>query len=254
MVKELFREGHTACAGCGEAIAVKIALQILGENTIIVMPPNCLSVFTILPFSNLAVPATLTPFASTGAMLSGIKEAFELKGESVNVVGFAGDGGTADIGLQSLSGCIERGHKVIYFNLNNQAYMNTGCQRSSMTPSNVKTAYKTNSKRNQKNIFDIVCAHKKVYAATASIGYMQDYITKIKKAMNTDLPSYIEVLVPCPSAWGFASSNTIKIAKLAVDSGNYDLMEFENGEKKINKSQIVKGDVEYRSMQKRYLK
>jgi len=253
MSKNLFERGHSACAGCGVAIAVKIVIETLGKNTIAVMPPNCLSVFTIVPYANLKIPAILSLFASTASMVSGISAYFKQKNKKVNVIALAGDGGTADIGLQSLSAAIHRQHDFIYFCLNNQAYMNTGNQKSSLTPEGVNTTYGP-SDRKPKDMFKIVCAHDIAYAATTSIGYPYDLINKIRKAINIEGPKYIEILTPCPSGWGFDSRYIVKISKMAVDCGFYKLEEFENGKLTKRKQVSHESKDNFFALQKRFRK
>jgi pyruvate ferredoxin oxidoreductase beta subunit len=241
--QEEYFYGHKGCGGCGGSLAVRLALKVLGKDTFVVLPAGCMSaVGFVYPQLCFGVNALISPFASTAAMLSGIRAAAKsLNIENCNVVGFAGDGGTADIGLQALSGAIDRGDKIIYICYDNEAYMNTGVQQSSLTPYGARTTTtppgdhihgSTNSK---KNMFEIVAAHHIKYAATASIGSIPDYIRKVEKAKNTDGTSYIHVAAPCPTGWGIDSSETVSVAREAIECGLWYLAEYEDGEYKLNK-------------------
>jgi pyruvate ferredoxin oxidoreductase beta subunit len=240
--EELFY-GHKACGGCGAALAIRLALKVLGERTIAVIPPNCMStVAFIYPHMPLFCSGIIPPFAGTAAVMSGALCGCEAKGyEDYNIVGFAGDGGTADIGLQSLSGAIDRGDKEIFICYDNEAYMNTGVQKSGLTPYGMKTTNTPAGKNihgnpsSKKRVFEIVCAHDIPYAATASLGYPVDYMKKVEKAMNTDGPSFIQVMAPCPTGWGCKSELTIELGKDAVETGLWYLAEYENHKFKLNK-------------------
>lgn len=240
--KEYFY-GHKGCGGCGGSLAVRLALKTLGENTFVVVPAGCMSaVGFVYPQLCFGVNALISPFASTGAMLSGVAVAAKALGyKDVNVVGFAGDGGTADIGLQALSGAIDRGDRIIYICYDNEAYMNTGVQQSSLTPTGAKTTTSPagdhihGSQNVKKDMFGILAAHHISYAATASVGNIPDYIRKVKKASQVQGASYIHVAAPCPTGWGIPSSDTIAIAEEAIDCGLWYLAEYENGKYTLNK-------------------
>ncbi|MDF2615136.1 MAG: Pyruvate synthase [Clostridia bacterium] len=260
--QEEYFYGHKGCAGCGGSIAVRLALKVLGKNTLVVLPAGCMSaVGFVYPQLCFGVNALISPFASTGAMLSGLYVGAKALGlKDVNVVGFAGDGGTADIGLQALSGAIDRGDKIIYICYDNEAYMNTGVQKSSLTPYGAKTTttpagdrihggtYGRGSTSVKKDMFDIVTAHNIAYAATASIGNIPDYIRKVEKASKMQGTSYIHVAAPCPTGWGVESSDTVAIAKEAIDCGLWYLAEYEDGEYTLNR------DVKEFTSVKEYLK
>ena len=241
--KEEYFYGHKGCSGCGGSVAVRLALKVLGKNTLVVLPAGCMSaVGFVYPQLCFGVNALISPFASTGAMLSGLYVGAKALGlKDVHVVGFAGDGGTADIGLQALSGAIDRGDKIIYICYDNEAYMNTGVQKSSLTPYGAKTTTTPAGDRIhgstsvKKDMFDIVAAHNIAYAATASIGNIPDYIRKVEKASQVQGTSYIHVAAPCPTGWGIESSDTIAIAKEAIDCGLWYLAEYENNEYTLNK-------------------
>lgn len=235
--------GHKGCAGCGGSLAVRLALKVLGKNSIAVLPAGCMSaVGFVYPQLAFGVNALISPFASTAAVASGIYAGSKSLGlKNSHVVCFAGDGGTADIGLQALSGAIDRGDKIIYICYDNEAYMNTGVQQSSLTPYGAKTTTTPagdrihGSTNVKKDMFDIVAAHKIVYAATASVGNIPDYIRKVEKASKTNGTSYIHVSAPCPTGWGIESCDTVQIAKDALNCGLWFLAEYENNEYKINR-------------------
>ena len=241
--KEFFY-GHKACAGCGGSIAVRLILKVLGERTFTVIPAGCMSavgfIYPQLCFLNNAIIST---FPGTASMLSGIAAGAKALGlKDYHVVGIAGDGGTADIGLQALSGAIDRRDKVIYICYDNEAYMNTGIQKSGLTPYGAKTTTTPAGENirgtvtQKKNMFEIVAAHGIDYAATASVGYIQDFINKIQKASTVEGTSYIHVFAPCPTGWGIPEDSTIDIAKEVVDCGLWYLAKFEQGEFKLNRN------------------
>jgi pyruvate ferredoxin oxidoreductase beta subunit len=240
---ELFY-GHKACGGCGESLAIRLAMKVLGERTFAALPAGCMSAVSfIYPNMAFTTNAIITPFAATGAVASGISIGLKALGiEETNVVGFAGDGGTADIGLQALSGAIDRDDNIIYFCNDNEAYMNTGIQKSGLTPYGTKTTTSPagenlpGSITMKKNMFEIVAAHDITYAATASVGYLEDFMRKVQKAKETKGTSYIHVFAPCPTGWGYAPNMTIDLAKQAVDSGLWYLAEYENGEFTLNRN------------------
>lgn len=238
-----FFYGHKACAGCGGSLAVRIALKVLGERSVAVLPAGCMSAvgfnFPQLCFGNNAIIST---FAGTASMLTGIEAGLRAQGiTDFHAVGFAGDGGTADIGIQALSGAIDRNDDILYICYDNEAYMNTGVQKSGLTPYGMKTTNTPSGSRihgsqsSKKRMFEIVAAHGIPYAATASLGYPEDYLAKVEKAMNTDGTSYIHVMAPCPTGWGTASDVTVDIGKEAVDCGLWYLAEFENGKFTVNR-------------------
>jgi len=237
MTEEEFFYGHKACAGCGGSLAVRIALKVLGKKAVAVLPAGCMSAvgfnFPQLCFKNNAIIST---FAGTASMLTGIEAGLRAKGITDFVaVGFAGDGGTADIGIQALSGAIDRDDNILYICYDNEAYMNTGIQKSSLTPFGTKTTTTpAGNLRPKKNMFEIVAAHGIKYAATASIGYINDYMKKVQHASEIKGTKYIHVMAPCPTGWGIASDESVEIAKEAVDCGLWTLAEYENGVFKVN--------------------
>jgi len=239
-----FFYGHKACGGCGESLAVRLAMKVLGERTFAALPAGCMSAVSFI-YPNMAFTnnAIITPFASTGAVAAGMSAGLRALGiEDTHTIGFAGDGGTADIGIQALSGAIDRNDDIIYICNDNEAYMNTGIQKSGLTPFGTKTTTSPagenlpGSITMKKNMFEIVAAHDIAYAATASVGYLEDFMNKIEKAKNTKGTSYIHVFAPCPTGWGHESNITIDLAKQAVDCGLWYLAEYEDGEFKLNRN------------------
>lgn len=241
LAQDEFFYGHKACAGCGGSLAVRSALKVLGKNGVAVLPAGCMSAvgfnFPHLCFMNNAIIST---FAGTASMLTGIEAGLRAKGKKdFTAVGFAGDGGTADIGLQALSGAIDRNDNILYICYDNEAYMNTGIQKSGLTPFGAKTTTTPCGKnihgniRPKKNMFEIVAAHDIAYAATASVGYLPDFLNKVEKASKIKGTKYIHVIAPCPTGWGIPVSDTIDIAREIVDCGLWYLAEYENGKFKV---------------------
>ena len=230
---ELVHPGNRACAGCGLSLIYRIGLKALGRDTILVVPPSCLTVLQgLYPIAATQLPCLNVTFASTAAAATGILGAMRaMKNTSTTVAAWAGDGGTSDIGLQALSGACERGEDFIFICYDNEAYMNTGVQRSGTTPQGVLTTTTpiSGKKQKNKNVPAIIAAHGIPYVATASPAYPLDLYDKICKAKTISGPKYIHVHTPCPSGWGFNPRYSIKIGRLAVESGLYDLYENENG-------------------------
>jgi len=255
--EEYFAPGHTACPGCSAAIIARLVTKIFGKNTAVHIPASCLVVFASTPpFASWKIPHLCVAFENTAAVISGMKAGFRMTGkEHMQVVGIAGDGGTADIGLQALSGAAERNEDVIYICYDNEAYMNTGTQRSSLTPSGAATT--TTPIRGKmefkKDVPAIVAAHHVPYVATASVGYVQDLINKLEKIKTIGGFRYIQIHAPCPPGWKFDSSLTVEVAKRAVDSGLWELYEIENGIKSITKKVTKRIPVkDYLSLQGRF--
>jgi len=231
--EEFIYPGTRACAGCSMALIYRIALKALGPKTIITVPASCLTVLHGMQgFCTTKVSVLHTPFATTGASASGIVASLEDKGlaEDINVVAFAGDGGTVDIGIQSLSGAVERGTNFIYACYDNEAYMNTGVQRSGSTPSGAYTTTTPNGKKEyKKNMPKILEAHGIPYVATAISSYPLDLYEKFKNAMKIKGPKYIHILAPCPPGWGYNPKDSIEIGRLAVQTGFWPLYEVIDG-------------------------
>ena len=245
--KEYFAPGHRACMGCGEALAVRLVCKALGRNVIIANATGCMEIVsTPLPTTSWEVPWIHTLFENTAAVASGIEAGIKVlsrKGKytrKTKVVAMGGDGGTADIGFQALSGALERGHNFIYVCFDNEAYMNTGIQRSSATPFGASTTTSPAGKVSigqttwKKNMPAIAAAHDIPYVATACHSYPFDLMTKITKAMAVEGPSYIHVLSVCPTGWRLAPELTIRAGRLAVQTGIFPLYEIEKGEYTLN--------------------
>ncbi len=235
--EEFVHPGSRACSGCGLSIVYRIGLKALGKDTVLVVPPSCLTVLQgLYPVASTKLPCVNVTFASTGAAASGVRAAMRaLKKTEVNVVAWAGDGGTGDIGIQALSGACERGEDIIYICYDNEAYMNTGVQRSGSTPQGVFTTTTPikGKLQEKKDVPSIIAAHKIAYVATASAAYPLDLYDKVKKATTISGPRYIHVHTPCPPGWNFDPRYTIKVGKLAVKTGLFDLYEIENGSFKL---------------------
>lgn len=239
--ENLFTSGHTACAGCGAAIAVRNIMKVLGENTVVYTPANCLLVFgATYPHIAWKVPYHHVAFENTAACASGMKRALNTLGkEDTTVVGFAGDGGTADIGMQALSGAAERNEDILYIMYDNEAYMNTGIQRSGSTPYGAWTTTTPVGKvikgkeRFKKDVAQIILAHNVPYVATASIGYPQDLLRKVEKAKNMKGFRFIQIFSTCPTGWKHPTDLTVEVAKKAVESGMWTLFEAVDGKMEI---------------------
>ena len=245
--KEYIASGHRACSGCGEVLAVRYVCKALGRNTIISNATGCMEIISSpLPQTSWEVPWIHTLFENASAVASGIESGLKaLKrkhgyNKEVKVVAMGGDGGTADIGLQSLSGALERGHDFIYVCYDNEAYMNTGIQRSSETPFGASTTTAPSGKKSmgqhtwKKNMAAIAAAHNIPYVATSCSSYPFDIMEKIEKAKKVKGPSYIHILSVCPTGWRCPSNSTIKMGRLAAETGIFPIYEIENGEYKLN--------------------
>lgn len=245
--KEYLASGHRACSGCGEVLAVRLTCKALGRNVIIVNATGCMEIVSSqLPYTSWEVPWIHTLFENTAAVASGIEAGIKVlsrKGgysQKTKVVAMAGDGGTMDIGLQALSGALERGHNFIYICYDNEAYMNTGIQRSSATPFGASTTTSPAGKISigqtswKKNMPAIAAAHDIPYVATACTSYPFDLMNKVKKAMKVEGPAYIHVLSVCPTGWRLPSDLTIKAGRLAVETGVFPLYEIEAGKYTLN--------------------
>jgi pyruvate/2-oxoacid:ferredoxin oxidoreductase beta subunit len=233
--RDYFKPGHLGCPGCGAAIALKFALKALGEKTIMVIPASCASIIVgPYPQSAVTVPILHTAFATAGAAASGVRAALDIKGDTeTTVLSWAGDGGTFDIGFQSLSGAVERDEDCIFACYDNEAYMNTGVQRSSSTPYGVRTTTTPGQdwkKTRKKNIMETMAAHRIPYAASASIAFPEDMIAKFQKAREKKGGArFIHIFASCATGWGAPSDMSVKIARLAVQTNIFPLYEIENG-------------------------
>ena len=238
--EEYIFPGTRACAGCAMALIYRIALKALGSNTIVTVPASCLTVLHGMQgFCTTKISVYHTPFATTAASASGILASLEDKdlADEITVLAFAGDGGTADIGIQALSGAAERGTNFIYACYDNEAYMNTGVQRSGSTPLGVQTTTTPEGKLvHKKNMPKILEAHGIPYVATANAAYPLDLYEKFKRAKDIKGPKYIHILSPCPPGWGYNPKDTMLIGRLANETGFWPLYEVLDGKFELSNS------------------
>lgn len=250
--------GVSACAGCGMELIMRNVLDVLGDDTTIVIPPGCSALFC--GFGNetgMKISAFQGNLENSAAYASGISRGYRAQGnDHTKVVAFAGDGGTLDIGLQALSGMMERGEDVLYICYDNEAYMNTGIQGSSSTPFGSSTTTTPGGKTvHKKNLLGIAMAHNIPYCASATVSNIPDLRKKVEKARAVNGPSLLHIQCPCPTGWGFETAKSIEVCKKAVQSGAWLLYEFENGKLKINtKPKELIPVKEYLSLQKRFRK
>ncbi len=247
--------GTAACPGCGAQIALKWVLKALEGRTIFVIPACCTSVIQgPYPKSAFKFPVFNMAFAAAAATASGIARGLKTQGKTgVTVVAWAGDGGTYDIGIQALSGAAERNEDILYICYDNEAYMNTGIQRSGATPPGAWTKTTPRGKAEmKKNMALIVASHGVPYVATASIGYPADFLKKLEKALNMRGFRYIQVFAPCPTGWNFPVDKTIEVAKLGVETYVWPLFEVERGRLRITMRPKRKPLKEYTKLQKRF--
>ena len=234
---EYFLPGSAACPGCPATIGLRTVLKALGKKTILVVPACCTAVIeSCYPNTSFNVPLLNIAFEASGAAASGIVSALKQKGrDDINVVVWAGDGGTYDIGIQAMSGAFERGTDFIYICYNNQIYSNTGIQRSGATPYGAWTTTTVSGKGEfPKDMGAIVRAHRIPYVASACISYPEDLYNKVRKAKEIRGPKYIEVLTPCPPGWRFPMDRTVEMGRLAVETGVWPLYEYENEKMTFN--------------------
>ena len=264
--KELFTGGHRACAGCGATIIARQVLMAAGPNTVVANATGCLEVIsTIFPYTAWNVPFIHSAFENAAATISGVEalhKSWTRQGKynkKVNFIAFGGDGGTYDIGLQSLSGAVERGHNILYVCYNNEAYMNTGVQRSGATPRAANTTtepagkVKSGKMRPRKDLTGIMAAHNLPYVAQASVGYYMDLIRKAEKAFATPGPKFMNVLQPCRLGWSYKPELTFEIARLAVQTCTWPIYEVENGKWKLSmKPKEKKPITEFLKLQDRF--
>ncbi len=265
-IPERLGPGHRLCAGCGASIAVRQILMGTTDPVVVGSATGCLEVATtIFPFSAWNTPFIHSAFENAAATMSGVETAYRaLKkqgkiNKELKFIAFGGDGGTYDIGLQALSGALERGHRFVYVCYNNEAYMNTGVQRSGATPYCASTTTapagkaSTGKPQARKDLTSIVVAHKIPYAAQASISHWNDLITKSQKAFAADGPAFLNVIAMCHRGWGFKQESSVDISKLAVETCYWPLYEVENGRYKVNyKPKEIKPLTDFLKTQKRF--
>ncbi|MCW4005821.1 MAG: thiamine pyrophosphate-dependent enzyme [Candidatus Bathyarchaeota archaeon] len=244
---DLFTAGHRACAGCGPAAVLRMIMKATRGPTIVTEATGCMEVVSsIYPYTSWAVPWLHTAFETSAANASGIEAALRMqkkKGklqEHVDVIAFAGDGGTYDIGFQALSGAMERGHDFLFVLYDNEAYMNTGIQRSGGTPMGAATtttpagSVMPGKLQNKKPITDIMVSHGIEYVATAAPFYWKDLMTKVRKGLEVEGPAFLHVFAPCPRGWRTASNKSIEYSKLAVETCLFPLWEATNGQYQLS--------------------
>jgi pyruvate ferredoxin oxidoreductase beta subunit len=265
--EEYFAPGHRACIGCGEVLALRLVCKALGKDVIIANATGCMEIVSSpFPHTSWEVPWIHTLFENTAAVASGIEGALKvlqrkkkISEKEITVVGMGGDGGTSDIGLQALSGALERGHNFLYVCFDNEAYMNTGIQRSSATPFGAMTTtsppgkVSMGQKTQKKNMPAIAVAHNIPYVATANPSYPRDLIAKVQKAKTIKGAKYLHVYSVCPTGWRSAPERSIQLGKLAVETGLFPLYEVENGKYRLTKKlSKIKPLDEYLKLQGRF--
>jgi pyruvate ferredoxin oxidoreductase beta subunit len=242
--EEFILPGTRSCAACGLMLPYRHALKALDTGkTIVAVPASCMTVLHgVYPVTPVKVVCINNPFAATGASVSGLVAGLKALGrEDYTVAAFAGDGGTYDIGIQALSGALERGTNFIYCCYDNEAYMNTGTQRSSASPAGAVTSTTPvlSKLQHKKDMVRIVEAHGIPYIATATPSYPLDLYDKFLKMKDIHGPRYIEVLAPCPPGWGFPNKDLVKMGKLAVDCGIHVLYEIHEGEFRLTSRSLA---------------
>ncbi len=233
---EIMSSGHLACPGCGAAVAMRLCLKVLGPRTVLCIPACCWAVIDgPFPYSAAGVPVVHCAFETAAITATGVRHGLDVRGiQGVNVVAWAGDGGTFDIGFGALSATAERNENILYICYDNEAYMNTGIQRSSATPVGAwtTTTPKQHPKEEpKKNLVEIMAAHRIPYAATATVAYPDDLTRKLEKAKNLTGMRLLHIFSPCPPGHKSLESDSIKISRLAVETRIFPLYEVENGTK-----------------------
>ncbi len=230
--RDMMRSGHAACPGCGLASGMRMAMQALGPRVVVVVVPSCVAVISgPYPYAALEVPVFHSAFEIAAPTAAAISCAFKIQGkEDIPVVAFAGDGGTFDIGLQSLSGAANRNDDFLYICMDNEAYMNTGIQVSSATPTHAWTGTSPRgNERRKKQIMEIMAAHRIPYAATACIGFPEDLMMKVRKAKEIRGTRFIHMFSPCPTGWKMADHLSPKSSVAAVETNIFPLYEITDG-------------------------
>lgn len=226
----------SACAGCGDSLALRYVLKAAGPDIVLVMPAGCTAAFQgIYPKTAFTVPVVNIAFGAAAACASGVSSMFRAAGKKTRVIVYAGDGGTLDIGIQATSGAFERGTDFLYICYDNEAYGNTGMQRSGATPLGARTTTTPAGKlETKKDIDAIIAAHNPPYQATACASFPQDLFRKVRKALTFHGPTFIHVLSPCPPGWRYSSEKTVEVGRLAVQTGIWTLYEREQGKLTIS--------------------
>jgi pyruvate ferredoxin oxidoreductase beta subunit len=254
--KDLFASGHRACGGCGQALAARMVADAAGENTIACVATGCLEVFSSpYPDPSWRIPFLHSLFENAAAVAAGVEVAYKaLNKGPVNIIAQGGDGSTSDIGFQCMSGMFERGHNVLYVCYDNEAYMNTGVQRSGSTPFGTRTTTTPGgNKRLKKNIPLLAADHGIPYVATATVDDYRDLQRKVKTALSIEGPKYLHILAPCPLGWGHAGDLTVQICRLAKQTCIFPVFEIREGKIiSVHKVPVKKPVEEYLKLQGRF--
>ncbi|MFH1350964.1 MAG: thiamine pyrophosphate-dependent enzyme [Pseudomonadota bacterium] len=252
--ERLMAQGSTTCPACLSLTSIRQCLEEFDSNTVVTTNSGCLTVASaFFPITTFRVPELYFTFSNAGAAASGMEVALKRLGKDMKVFLFGGDGGLFDIGLQTFSAALERGHEIVYVCYDNEAYMNTGVQRSGSTPWLTKTKTTPLGKQERKkNLMKIVMAHDNVYAATASPAYPQDLKKKVRKAKKAGKPAFIHILCPCPTGWEYSDEKGIEIARLAFETNFFPLYEYDEGRIKVRKPKKKKKVNTYLKMQGRF--
>jgi pyruvate ferredoxin oxidoreductase beta subunit len=254
--KDLFASGHRACGGCGQALAARMVADAAGENTIACVATGCLEVFSSpYPDPSWRIPFLHSLFENAAAVAAGVEVAYKaLNKGPVNIIAQGGDGSTSDIGFQCMSGMFERGHNVLYVCYDNEAYMNTGVQRSGSTPFGTRTTTTPGgNKRLKKNIPLLAADHGIPYVATATVDDYRDLQRKVKTALSIEGPKYLHILAPCPLGWGHAGDITVQICRLAKQTCIFPVFEIREGKIiSVHKVPVKKPVEEYLKLQGRF--
>ena len=252
----VFCAGHAACPGCIDALTVRHVLSTIGANAVAVVPPSCMAIIAgPQPFSSLRIPVYQPTLESSAAAASGLRRALDAQGKhDTQVLVFAGDGGTYDIGFQCLSSAAERNEDFIYFCLDNEGYMNTGAQKSSSTPHFARTGSTPAGKTSRKkNLIEIMAAHEVPYVATACAGFLPDLMRKVEKAKSIRGTRILSLLIPCLDGWGLPDDGGLQAARYAVESGVCPLYEVEDGYRyTLNQPARTRPVSDYLALQRRY--
>jgi pyruvate ferredoxin oxidoreductase beta subunit len=260
-LSHLLNPGHSACAGCGMIIAARLLTDTAGKNSVMTSATGCSEVTTTqYPMTSFKIPWIHSLFENSACLATGVSAALKKQGkDDVNIIAVGGDGATFDIGIGHLSGMWERGDNVLYLCYDNEAYQNTGAQTSGSTPLDASTTTAPAGKKSfgnptrKKDMIKIALAHHVPYVATASVAYPADLVNKIKKALAVKGPKYLQVYVPCVPGWGIEPKDTVNVAKLAIATGYYPIVEYVNGElvgkMKINKKEPIEN---FLKLQKRF--
>jgi pyruvate ferredoxin oxidoreductase beta subunit len=267
-MEELFASGHRACQGCAEILAIRHVLKGIGPDMVLAMATGCMEIISSpYPYTSWKVPWIHVAFENAAAVASGVEAGLKvlmrknrIPKKEITVVAMGGDGGTTDIGFQALSGMMERGHKVIYVCVDNEAYMNTGIQRSSSTPFGASTttspagkAAPSGQATRKKDMTAIAAAHRVPYTATASPSFHLDLLKKVQKAKEAQGPAYLHILSVCPTGWRIPPQKAIEYGRLAVDTGVFPLYEVDHGVWRLTrKPKELKPVEEYLKGQGRY--